>query len=400
MNRSILTINAGSSSLKFALFSVGTTGLCRAVHGKVAATTTSPHLIARDEKGEVVAEHRWDSEGQVEYDEFLNVVLQVARTQLQDSQLIAVGHRVVHGGPSFSQPVRIDAQVLRDLEALVPLAPLHLPQNLAAVKSLHKLFPDLVQVACFDTAFHVGHEPVIDRYGLPRALEQAGIRKYGFHGLSYEYIAKTLRERFPELADACVVAAHLGNGASLCAMKNGYSVDTTMGFSALDGLVMGSRCGALDPGVVLYLLQEKKMKPEEVAHLLYHESGLLGVSGISSDMQILLDKNDPQAAEAVELFVFRLAREIGALMASLGGLDAIIFTAGIGEHAAQIRHRVCERLGWLKVAIDPVANHAHRSRISTSESAIQILVIPTDEELMIATHTFSIVNRKEVTGMP
>lgn len=392
MNRSILTINAGSSSLKFALFNIGDTGLRRTMHGKVGATTASPYLTAHDEDGRLIAEHRWGSAAHVEYDDFLNLVLQVACTRLQDGQLIAVGHRVVHGGSSFIQPLRIDAQVLDGLEALVSLAPLHLSQNLAAMKCLRKLLPDLVQVACFDTAFHVGHEPVIDRYGLPRELEQAGIRKYGFHGLSYEYIAKTLKQTFPELAEGRVIAAHLGNGASLCAMKNGCSVDTTMGFSALDGLVMGSRCGALDPGVVLYLLQENKKTPEEVAHLLYHQSGLLGVSGISSDMQVLLGKNDPRAADAVELFVFRMVREIGALMASLGGLDAIVFTGGIGEHAAQIRHLVVERLGWLGAAIDPVANHTNELRISSHESAIQALVIPTDEERMIATHTFSTVH--------
>jgi acetate kinase len=305
--------------------------------------------------------------------------------------LVAVGHRVVHGGCDFTGPVRIDADVLKALDALTPLAPLHQPHSLAPVRAIISVRPDLPQVACFDTAFHHTLSAVARRFALPRAYEDEGVRRYGFHGLSYEYIAGELHSVAPELAAGKVIVAHLGNGASLCAMSNGRSVDTTMGFTALDGLMMGTRCGTIDPGVILYMLAEKHLTPAAITDILYKQSGLLGVSGISSDMRALLDNTDTHAREAVELFVFRIARETAALAGTLGGLDGFVFTAGIGEHAPEIRDAVCQRLAWLGAVIDPVANAAGAERIGAAESRLDVRVIPTDEEAMIARHTLQVL---------
>jgi acetate kinase len=303
----------------------------------------------------------------------------------------AVGHRIVHGGAAHRQPVRLDEALLTELHALVPLAPLHQPHNLAAIRAIAKLRPDLPQVACFDTAFHHDKPMVASRLALPRALHDLGIRRYGFHGLSYEYVARRLAGIDPALAGGRVVAAHLGNGASLCAMKGGRSVDTTMGFTALDGLMMGTRCGSLDPGVVLHLQSQMGMTVPEIEELLYQKAGLLGVSGMSSDMRMLIASDRPEAVEAVELFTWRAAREIGALVSSLGGVDGIVFTAGIGENSPEIRSRICQRLEWLGLEVNEPANAAGDVRISMPGSPVTVLVICTDEERMIACHTLDIL---------
>jgi acetate kinase len=308
---------------------------------------------------------------------------------LGDLRLRGVGHRVVHGGTEFSAPVRIDDAVLAKLERLCPLAPLHQPHNLAGIRAIAARRPDLPQVACFDTAFHRTHPELADWFALPRRFHDDGIRRYGFHGLSYEYIARTLPAVAPELADARVVVAHLGNGASMCAMRAGRSLDSTMSFTALDGLPMGTRCGALDPGVVLHLNRAYGMDADAIEAMLYHECGLKGVSGISNDMRDLEASDDPAAAQAIDLFVWHVARELGALAAVLGGLEGIVFTAGIGEHAPAIRARVCALAAWLGVTLDPAANQAGGPRISAAGSRVAVFAIPTDEEQMIARHTFA-----------
>jgi acetate kinase len=301
--------------------------------------------------------------------------------------LLAVGHRVVHGGREHTCPERVTPLLLETLTRLTPLAPLHEPHNLHPIYLLAGLRPELPQVACFDTAFHHSLPPVATRFGLPRTYEADGLRRYGFHGLSYEYIAEKLKTASPRLANGRVIAAHLGSGASLCALKSGRSIETTMGFTALDGLLMSTRCGSLDPGAILFLAQTKKMTPAQLSELLYTKSGLLGVSGLSGDLRVLLDSNDPHAQEAIELFVYRIVKEIGALTAVLGGLDGLVFTAGIGEHAFQIRQMVCDQLAWLGVEIDAQANRDNALKINTTQSQTEVWVIPTDEELVIAQHT-------------
>ncbi len=395
MTDAILTLNAGSSSLKFALFEIHeTVGLDLSVSGQIEGIETAPHFLAKDVEGEVLAERRWQGGARLTHDDFLGELLGWVETHLGAARLVGVGHRIVHGGARFAAPALLDAAVMVELERLSPLAPLHQPHNLNAVRAVARLRPGLRQIGCFDTAFHRTMAPVATRFALPHDLEEAGVRRYGFHGLSYEFIAGRLREVAPDLAGKRVVAAHLGNGASLCAMHAGESVDTTMGFTALDGLPMGTRCGALDPGVLLYLLQEKGMDTAAVEKLLYHRSGLLGVSGLSSDMRILLRSPEPRAAAAIEVFVFRIAREIAALAATLGGLDGIVFTAGIGEHAPKIRRLVCERASWLGVKLDLQANRTGEPRISASDSHVAVWVIPTNEEAMIARHTLEIVREE------
>ena len=308
---------------------------------------------------------------------------------LGDARLVAAGHRVVHGGRRFVAPARVDGAVLAELGRLSPLAPLHQPHSLAAIRAIAANRPDLPQVACFDTAFHRTNAAVARRLALPRALAEEGMERYGFHGLSYEFIAGRLPEVAPGLAEGKVIVAHLGNGASLCALSGGRSVDTTMGFTALDGLPMGTRCGALDPGAILYLMQAHGMEAPALERLLYHESGLLGVSGVSSDMRALLASDDPHAAEAVELFAFQVARQAGALASTLGGLDGIVFTAGIGENVPEVRRQACERLAWLGLALDGAANARGGPCISAPGSRVAAWVIPTDEERMIARHTLA-----------
>ncbi len=320
------------------------------------------------------------------------------REHFSDIALIGVGHRVVHGGADYAMPVRIDPAVLAKLEALCPLAPLHQPHNLAGIRAVAGLRPELPQVACFDTAFHRAHPEVADWYALPRRFYDDGIRRYGFHGLSYEYIAHALPEVAPEIADGRVVVAHLGSGASMCAMQAGRSIDSTMGFTALDGLPMGTRCGALDPGVILHLNRAYGMDADAIERLLYHDCGLKGVSAISNDMRDLLASDDPRAAQAIELFVWRIGRELGALAAALGGLDGLVFTAGIGERSAAIRARVCARAAWLGIALDEAANRAGGPKISTATSRVAVYAIPTDEEQMIARHTLAVLGRARTPG--
>lgn len=394
MADAVLVLNAGSSSVKFALTEVeGGRPLQLVAGGELEGIVTVPRFTARDAKGGVLADDRWADTGAADYDTLLRRMLAWIETHLGQTRLIAVGHRVVHGGRDFTAPVRITDDVLAALAKLTALAPLHQPHNLSPIRAIFSMRPGLAQVACFDTAFHHTLPAVAARFALPRPYEAEGVRRYGFHGLSYEYIARKLLETAPDLAAGRVIVAHLGNGASLCAMLDGRSLDTTMGLTALDGLMMGTRCGSIDPGVLLYMLQQKGMSAQQVEHALYRESGLLGVSGISSDLRNLLASRDPRAREAVELFVFRVAREAGALVGSLGGLDGFVFTAGIGEHAAEIRAAVCERLRWLGVVLDAEANARSAVRISAAESNVDVRVVPTDEEGMILLHTIETLHR-------
>lgn len=388
--KAVVSLNSGSSSIKFSLFTLDAAGNpVLAASGKIEKIGIAPALAARRADGTVLIERRWPDGAALTHADLLKDLFDWAIDHLERREVIAIGHRVVHGGIRFAAPRLVDAELLAELDRLCPLAPLHQPHNLAAIHAIAALAPDLPQVACFDTAFHHDKPAVAARFALPRALHDQGIHRYGFHGLSYEYIAKRLKAVDPELAGGRVIAAHLGNGASLCAMENGQSIDTTMGFTALDGLMMGTRSGTLDPGVVLHLQTQLGMSATEVGELLYHESGLLGVSGISSDMRILTADTSPEAREAVELFVWRAAREFGGLAASLGGVDGIIFTAGIGENHADVRKRICRRLEWLGLSIDERANKANALWISAGDSRVKVLVIPTDEERMIADHTLN-----------
>ena len=389
MPDAILVLNAGSSSVKYAVYrrdEDGTLTLC--LRGQVEGIGGQARLHVDDLQGGV--DTRELAAG-ADHDTALAAVLEAVRGHLGGLTLVAAGHRVVHGGQSYSAPVPIDAAVLEDLLRLEPLAPLHQPHNLAAVEAVRRVAPQLPQVACFDTAFHRTQPAVAQRFALPRAFEQRGVVRYGFHGLSYEYIAARLPEYDPAAAAGRTVIAHLGAGASLCALSGGRSVATTMGFTALDGLPMGQRCGNIDPGVILHLLQQEDWSAAQIERLLYRESGLLGVSGLSADMRVLLDSDDPAAEEAVDLFCHRTLREIGGLAAVLGGLDAVVFTAGIGEHAAPIRKRILEGLAWLGVEFDDAANQADGPRISAAGSAVRAWVIPTDEERVIAAHAARLV---------
>lgn len=389
MSQAIISLNSGSSSIKFGLFTLEGGMPVHAAGGKLEKIGIAPQLTIRDCEGSIIAEKQWPQGASLTHQALLDDLYDWAGSHLAGHEIIAVGHRVVHGGADFAAPVRVDAAILARLEALCPLAPLHQPHNLAAIRAIAALSPDLPQIACFDTAFHHAMEPVATRLALPRAMSDKGIRRYGFHGLSYDYIARRLREIDPELASGRVIAGHLGNGASLCAIQEGRSVDTTMGFTALDGLMMGTRSGALDPGVVIHLMKQEGMSADEIETLLYRESGLLGVSGISSDMRTLHESDDPRAAEAIALFVWRAAREAGALISSMGGIDGIVFTAGIGENDPVIRAAIAARLAWTGLEIDEAANRANAPLISTPGSRVTARVIPTDEEQMIALHTLA-----------
>ncbi len=392
MTSAVLTLNAGSSSIKFTLFEVeGSEQLHVVSAGEIEAIGSAPRFAARDPAGAVLAE--WSSpDPEPTFESLVEKVVDWTETCLGGDTLIAVGHRVVHGGPDHHRPERVTPKLLVALDRLTPLAPLHEPHNVAPIRAIAAARPKLPQVVCFDTAFHRTMPAVARRFALPREYEAMGVRRYGFHGLSYEYIAKRLRAVAPDLAKGRVIAAHLGNGASLCALRQGRSIDTTMGFTPLDGLVMGTRCGNLDPAVILYLEQERGLTAKQVEDLLYRRSGLLGVSGgIASDMRTLLASTHLHAKDAIELFVFRIAREIGALTSSLGGLDGLVFTGGIGEHAPAIRELVCARVGWLGIKIDPDANARQAATISTSDSSVTVWVIPTDEEAMIARHTLDTI---------
>jgi acetate kinase len=390
----ILVLNAGSSSIKFSLFAERGAELALVARGQVEGIYTEPHFTANDVAGHRASEKRWAAGDTLGHDGALaHVIDWLKAAHGGDHRLTAAGHRVVHGGTDHAAPVRLDAAVVEQLEKLVPLAPLHQPHNLAAIRTLLDRMPELPQVACFDTAAHRSNPPLAQMFALPQELTDAGVRRYGFHGLSYEYIASVL-PRFDERA-ACgkTVVLHLGNGASMCALDAGRSVATTMSFTAVDGLPMGTRCGAIDPGVVIYLMDAHKLDVRAIERLIYTQSGLLGVSGISSDVRALLGSSDPRATLAVDLFVYRIGRELGSLAAALGGLDAIVFTAGIGEHAAAIRERVCRQALWLGVELDAQANAAHGPRISTATSRTAAWVIPTNEELMIARHTRDLLAR-------
>ncbi len=388
--KAILVLNAGSSSIKFAAYepSSSVEGPTLIRKGHIAQIGEQLELKATRADGSLIEQSAQAlASGAFDHEQAMAWMFTWLDSHRDGLTLSAVGHRVVHGGPHHSQPVLVTAERLADLNALVPLAPLHQPHNLKAIRLIRERWPDLPQVACFDTAFHRTQSQVAQAFALPRHLTQAGIRRYGFHGLSYEYIATQLPRVLGDRAQGKVIVAHLGNGASLCAMVDGQSVASTMGFSALDGLMMGTRCGTIDPGVVLYLLDQPGMSVAAVTDLLYHRCGLLGVSGISSDMQVLQASTDPRAVEAIDLFVHRIVVEIGALAAAMGGLDALVFTAGIGEHAALIRARVCDACRWLGATLDDAANQTGQPLIHAATSKLLLAVIPTDEEQMVARHT-------------
>ena len=382
----ILALNTGSSSLKFALFHAGE-GMGVALRGEIEDMATAPKLLARDAQGAVIAEQHWLS-GAPEFADILEPLMRLVEAHQGSRRLAGVGHRVVNGGADHVTPARVTPDLLSALEALTPLDPLHMPHSLTPMRTIAAAHPDLPQVACYDTAFHHTMPPVAAQIALPRALWAAGLRRYGFHGLSYEYIAGRLEAQAPGLAKGRVIVAHLGSGASLCALKASRSIATTMGFSSLDGLVMATRCGSLDPGVILYLGRQGRTFAD-IEALLYDASGLLGVSEISGDLRVLLASDDPRAREAIDLFTYRIATEAGALVSALGGLDGMVFTAGVGENAPAIRAEVCDRLSWLGIRLDPAANAIGRGCISLPDSKIEVRVVPTDEEAMIARHTWA-----------
>jgi acetate kinase len=383
----IAVVNAGSSSIKFSLFTAADGELVLAARGQAEGLFTSPRFVAKDAHGAVLAERSWGEGAKLGHDGALDHLVTFLRERFAAHRLVAVGHRVVHGGLEYTHPVRVDAAVLRALEKYVPLAPLHQPHNLAPIRVLLERSPGLPQVACFDTAFHSSAPAVAQAFALPKSITERGVRRYGFHGLSYEYIAQTLPGIDPRAAAGRTVVLHLGNGASMCAIAGGASVASTMGFTAADGLPMGTRCGNLDPGVMLYLMDELAMDARAIEKLIYQQSGLLGVSGISSDMRTLEASAEPAAKEAIDLFIYRIGRELGSLAAALGGLDAVVFTAGIGENSVRLRERVCRDAAWLGVELDSAANAGGGPRISGTASRVAAWVVPTNEELMIARHT-------------
>ncbi|OFA06890.1 acetate/propionate family kinase [Duganella sp. HH101] len=393
-NDSIVVINAGSSSIKFSLFSGA--ALALTFKGKIENLYSGvTRFSAQDAQGQSIGERSWPA-APLDHEAGMRFLIDFAQTHLDGHRVVAVGHRIVHGGVAYSGPQRLDVKVLEALEKLIPLAPLHLPHNLAPVRAVMAMAPDVPQMGCFDTAFHVGQPAQAQAFALPARITEQGVRRYGFHGLSYEYIASRLPEADPSLAGAKVVAAHLGNGASMCAMASGRSVASSMGFTAVDGLPMGTRCGALDPGVVLYLIDELGMDVGAVQKLLYQESGLLGVSGISSDMRTLEQSDDPRARAAIDLMVYRIGRELGSLAAALGGLDALVFSGGIGENSVALRAAVCRDAAWLGVELDAAANAANPrgvARISAAGSKVPVWVVPANEELMIARHTLTLLEQ-------
>ncbi len=392
MTGAVLTLNAGSSSLKLALYEIGEAGaLTHLADGAVTGIGEAPRFTAHGPDGALLVDRAWPADGNAPHEPYLQGVLSFADEHLGADVLACVGHRVVHGGAAHAGPALVTPALLEALDALSALAPLHQAHNIAPIRALLKLRPDLPQVACFDTAFHHTLPAVATRVALPGDIAALGVRRYGFHGLSYTHVAHTLRTLSPRVAAGRVIAAHLGAGASLCAMRNGRSVETTMGFTALDGLMMATRCGSIDPGVLLYLLQQQNIPAHRLEDMLYHRSGLLGVSGISGDMRTLHASNAPLARDAIELFAYRIVREFGGLAAVLGGLDGLVFTGGIGEHDASLRAQVCTAFGWLGVALDEAANRAGHGRISAGGSAVEVWVIPADEEQVIAREAVSIV---------
>ena len=392
----ILVLNAGSSSIKFRAFDAGPAEPELVLHGQVEGLYNAAKFSAKDADGALIGERRWEADAALGHQEATDYIGDFLRSHRAEHRLAAVGHRVVHGGVQFTEAALVTPAVIEALDRLTPLAPLHQPHNLAPIRTLLDARPDLPQVACFDTAFHRAQAEVAQAYALPDSITRLGVRRYGFHGLSYEYIASVL-PAYPELGAArATLEAHLGNGSSLCALAGGKSVASTMGFTAVDGLPMGTRCGNLDPGVVLFLIDYLKMDARAIEDLIYKQSGLLGVSGISSDMRTLLDSDDARARFAVDLFVYRIGRELGSLAATTEGIGALVFTAGIGEHSALIRERVCRAARWLGVDLEPAANAAGGPRISTAGSKVSAWVIPTNEELMIARHTRAVVRKEAV----
>jgi acetate kinase len=394
----ILTLNAGSSSIKFAVYGVDADNSepTPRAKGQVEGIGTRPHFIAKGTQGQVLSESWWEAvtDGEGHARAFQQIWSWLADFA-DGGQIMAVGHRVAHGGEQYAKPVLITPDITRVLTSLIPLVPLHQPNNLAAIRAVAADHPELPQVACFDTGFHRGRPKVTESLGLPRALLERGVKRYGFHGLSYEYIVEKLRDIAPTVASGRVIVAHLGSGCSMTAIRDGQSMDTSMGFSALDGVPMGTRPGALDPGVLLFLMREDGLGVEALEKLLYKQSGLLGLSGVSNDLRALHQSNDPGAAEAIDYFVYRIGQTLGALTASIGGLDALVFTAGVGENDAEIRARVCADAGWLGIDIDAevnaAGNFADGARISPSDLQPEVWVIPTDEERMIARHTLRVV---------
>lgn len=395
MANAILTINAGSSSIKFALFACNDAVSHRPeIAGQIDGLGALPHLKAEDTEGHKLddSDLSFDGPPDAQHKAALAFLVDWLHRHESGWKIVAVGHRVVHGGQMFSAPTVLSAPTIEALRALIPLAPLHQPHNLAGIEVLTAALAGVPQVACFDTAFHRTQPDVAQLFALPRKITAQGVRRYGFHGLSYEYIAEVLPQHMDAArANGRVIVAHLGNGASMCAMHGLKSQATTMGFTAVDGLMMGTRTGSLDPGVMLYLMDYQGMDAKGLTRLLYKESGLLGVSGISQDMRVLLESKAAEAKQAVDLFCYRIVREIGSLAAALGGLDALVFTGGIGEHAAPVREQVCARIGWLGVDLDGAINRTDATTISTAGSPVSVCVIPTNEEWMIARHTAELV---------
>lgn len=385
-NKCFLVINAGSSSVKFTLFTQDSeANLSRSFYGEIEGIGGAPRFYGKNDAGQLVDERKWDPGVSRVY--LLGYLIDWIEAHIAPNILVAIGHRMVHGGVLYREPLLITPENMAQLRTLVYLSPLHQPRVLNAIDALTERHPELPHVVCFDTAFHATNPRISQLYGLPSWLSDEGLVRYGFHGSSYEYISSQLVKIDPKAAAGSAVVAHLGSGASMCALKAGKSVASTMGFTALDGLVMGTRCGVIDPGVILYLLQEKKMTPSQLESMLYEKSGLLGVSGgVSSDVRDLLASDNPKAKEAIDLFVYRVVRETGSLAAAAGGMDAFVFTAGVGEHSPDIRAWVCDQLGWIGIKLDEEANRAGRQLISTPDSKVNVWVIPTNEELMIARH--------------
>ena len=391
MSAAIAVINAGSSSVKFSVFVEAGAELRLQVRGQIEGLFTAPRFSARSADGLLLAERDWNEGTKLGHDGALDHLIGFLRDRQGATTLAGVGHRVVHGGMEYSKPVRVDGRVLAALDKYVPLAPLHQPHNLAPMRRLLERSPELPQVACFDTAFHRSNEDLVQMFGLPYAMFEEGVRRYGFHGLSYEYIASVLPRYSAQAAHGRSIVLHLGNGASMCALDKRSSVASTMGFTAVDGLMMGTRTGNLDPGVVLYLMDQRGMDLRAVESLLYSQSGLLGVSGISSDMRALLESPEPRAKLAIDLYCYRIRRELGSLVAALGGVDALVFTAGVGENSAAIRARVLDDAAWLGIERDAAANDAGGPLLTTASSRVAAYAVPTNEELMIATHTRDVI---------
>lgn len=389
MPQCIAVVNAGSSSVKFGIYdTAGDEPLL--LRGQVEQIGVSPALTVSDEDGEELARKDWPAEG-FGHNEAVAAIMKSVRDLLPGSTVLGVGHRVVHGGTKFGAPIEVSPEVIRELEALTPLAPLHQPHNLAPIRAIAGQAEATRQVACFDTAFHQTQAPLAQAYALPREISESGVRRYGFHGLSYEFVSGRLREVAPDVADKKIIIAHLGNGASLCAIDQGRSVATTMGFTAVEGLMMGTRCGSIDPGVLIYLMDEKGMDARAIETLVYKKSGLLGVSGFSSDMRTLRASDDPRAREAIDLFIYRIVREIGSLSAALGGLDGLVFTGGIGQRDPKTRQEVTAGCAWLGAVLDADANAKHAQRINAPSSTLPIWVLPTDEERVICRQTASLL---------